>query len=107
MNGAPARHGARCRPHGPPRARRVAEPDALLARLGRRADEARQRLAVLRRTETSILAGRDEQEFVRTTGRLGPYLTCRRGIRYEAGAAEWCEWAAGLIRAERRAPHTA
>ncbi|WP_405826090.1 PadR family transcriptional regulator [Streptomyces sp. NBC_00838] len=81
----------------------VVEPEALLAHLGRRADEAREKLAALRRTETSILSGRDEEEFVRTTGHLGPYLTCRRGIRHEADTQEWCEWAAGLIRARQRA----
>jgi hypothetical protein len=30
-----------------------------------------------------MLGGRTEEEFVRTTGHLGPYLTCDRGIRLE------------------------
>ncbi|MEV0490494.1 PadR family transcriptional regulator [Streptomyces atratus] len=77
----------------------VVEPAVLVRHLNRRADEARTKLDRLRRTEKEILAGRTEAEFVRVTGHLGPYLTCRRGIQHEADTARWCEWAVELLRA--------
>jgi DNA-binding PadR family transcriptional regulator len=77
----------------------VVDPEVLIEHLGRRAEQARQKLKVFEDVETSILAGRSEQEFVRTTGHLGPYLTCRRGIQHEADTERWCEWAIGLLQA--------
>jgi hypothetical protein len=47
-----------------------------------------------------MLGGRTEEEFVRTTGHLGPYLTCDRGIRLETDTGAWCEWAIKLLRAK-------
>lgn len=76
------------------------DPDVLIGHLARRAEQAREKCAELRELETSILAGRDEEEFVRTTRHLGPYLTCRRGIRHESDTEQWCEWAIGLLRAK-------
>jgi hypothetical protein len=82
----------------------VVDPDGLVANLGRRIEQARHRRAHLEGLEQAILAGRSEEEFLRTTRHLGPYLTCRRGIRFEADTEEWCTWAIGLLRARRQPP---
>jgi DNA-binding PadR family transcriptional regulator len=72
---------------------------ALIDKLACRGEQARRKLDNLLATEKAILAGRTEETFVRTTGHLGPYLTCRRGIQFEADTERWCEWAIGLLRA--------
>ena len=76
----------------------VVDHAALIGNLSRRAAQARQKLTNLKDMEKSILGGRTEETFVRTTGHLGPYLTCRRGIQHEADTERWCEWAIGLLR---------
>jgi DNA-binding PadR family transcriptional regulator len=76
----------------------VVDPAALIDHLGRRADQAREKRARLEEVQTSIRGDRTEETFARTTGHLGPYLTCRRGIQLEADTERWCEWAVGLLR---------
>jgi DNA-binding PadR family transcriptional regulator len=83
----------------------VVDPAALIDNLSRRAEQARQKLEKLKELENSILGGRTEETFVRTTGHLGPYLTCRRGIQHEADTERWCEWAIGLLQARIAARH--
>jgi DNA-binding PadR family transcriptional regulator len=77
--------------------------DGLVRNLERRIEQARSRRAHLEALERTILGGRTEEEFVRTTRHLGPYLTCRRGIRHEADTEDWCGWAIELLRARSAA----
>ncbi|WP_166356334.1 PadR family transcriptional regulator [Phytoactinopolyspora limicola] len=70
---------------------------SVLAGIDRRVDLAEQKLAALRELEQQILGERDEATFVRTTRHLGPYLTCRRGIRFQEEALEWCHWVRGVV----------
>ncbi|NDL57075.1 PadR family transcriptional regulator [Phytoactinopolyspora mesophila] len=74
--------------------------DAEVVRDGieRRAEQAKQKLATLQELERQILGGRDEATFVRTSRHLGPYLNCRRGIRFQQDTLEWCEWALQVLR---------
>jgi DNA-binding PadR family transcriptional regulator len=72
--------------------------EGLVANLERRIEQARRRRAHLEGLERAILGGRTEEVFVSTTRHLGPYLTCRRGIRHEVDTEEWCSWAIGLLR---------
>jgi DNA-binding PadR family transcriptional regulator len=81
----------------------VVGPEGLLRNLERRIEQARSRRANLEGLERAILGGRSEEEFVRTTRHLGPYLTCRRGIRHEADTEEWCGWAIELLRTRSEA----
>jgi DNA-binding PadR family transcriptional regulator len=76
----------------------VVDPDVLVEALDRQAECARRKLAHFRDVERSILSGRTEEEFLHTTRHLGPYLTCRAGIRLETETAQWCAWAIGLLR---------
>ena len=74
----------------------------LVANLLVEAERARRRLAHFRALEKTMLNGRSEELFVRTTHHLGPYLTCRRGILVTADTEHWCTWAAGLLRERER-----
>lgn len=77
----------------------VVDTGGLVANLERRIEQAQRKRAHLEDLERAILGGRTEEEFVRTTRHIGPYLTCRRGIRHEIDTEQWCEWAIGLLRA--------
>jgi hypothetical protein len=47
---------------------------------------------------------RDEAEFLRHGERVGPYLTCLRGLAFEQGDRDWCRRSAAILR-ERRTAH--
>jgi hypothetical protein len=38
-----------------------------------------------------LLAGRTEEEYLRTADRVGPYLTLMAGIAFEEENVRWCE----------------
>ncbi|MEV0375859.1 PadR family transcriptional regulator [Streptomyces sp. NPDC050636] len=40
----------------------------------------------------------DEQEFLTSADRIGPYLTCQRGLRFEQETADWCTQTAQILR---------
>jgi DNA-binding PadR family transcriptional regulator len=71
------------------RAADVVDPDALLADLRHALDLSRSKLDFYRQTEQLMLKGRTHDKFVGTARRVGPYLTMRRGIRYEQENIEW------------------
>lgn len=41
----------------------------------------------------------DEAEFLRTGERIGPYLTCLRGLRFEREHHDWCRSTIAVLRA--------
>lgn len=45
----------------------------------------------------------DEQAFLNSGDRIGPYLTCLRGLRYEQETADWCRQTAQILRERCRA----
>ncbi|MFF5449250.1 PadR family transcriptional regulator [Streptomyces sp. NPDC012888] len=45
-----------------------------------------------------------EEEFLRRGERIGPYLTCLRGLEFEQGHRDWCRRIAEVLR-ERRNDH--
>lgn len=47
---------------------------------------------------------RGEEEFLLDGERVGPYLTCMRGLAFEQGNRDWCERSAAILR-ERQAAH--
>ncbi|MET9800142.1 PadR family transcriptional regulator [Streptomyces sp. NPDC006368] len=55
---------------------------------------------LLRRTRGDV----DEEEFLRRGERIGPYLTCLRGLAFERDHRTWCLRTAAVLR-ERRATH--
>lgn len=47
-----------------------------------------------------------EEEFLSRGTRIGPYLTCLRGLAFEEGHRDWCLRIAGVLRARRSAART-
>jgi DNA-binding PadR family transcriptional regulator len=88
------------------RAADVVDPDALLADLRHALDLCRSKLDFYRKSEQLMLKGRSHDKFVATARRVGPYLTLRRGIRYEQENVEWLVEAIEVLgeRASRRSP---
>lgn len=69
----------------------VSDAEAFLDDLSRRREIS---IALIDRYETSVRSmfrGRDEDTFVRTTRRVGPYLTLLRGISLERDNVAWCD----------------
>jgi DNA-binding PadR family transcriptional regulator len=70
-----------------------------------RREEAEQRLEMLEGLMTHYLRGRDEETFLATARRIGPYFNLRRGRDFERENIAWYRWTAEHLRAraERRA----
>ncbi|MDG4860487.1 PadR family transcriptional regulator [Streptomyces sp. T-3] len=47
---------------------------------------------------------RSEDDFLRHGRRIGPYLTCLRGLAFEEGNRDWCERTAAILRARQAGP---
>lgn len=77
----------------------VADHDAVLADIERRRESAVAQLARYEDDVDRMLHGRDEETFVRTTRRIGPYLTLLRGIAFEQENISWCDTASRLVAA--------
>ncbi|MBB1259247.1 PadR family transcriptional regulator [Streptomyces alkaliterrae] len=63
----------------------------LVARLGERAAYAQTRIELFTALLENMRGSLSEQEFLRKADRVGPYLTCSRGLAFERGNREWCE----------------
>ncbi|MEU2560941.1 PadR family transcriptional regulator [Streptomyces longispororuber] len=77
----------------------------VIAQLRERAAVAEAKTEVLGALLRRLRGGQDEDEFLRTSRRIGPYLTCQRGLAFERETREWCLRAADLL-ARRRAEAT-
>jgi DNA-binding PadR family transcriptional regulator len=58
--------------------------------LATRLEEARAKLALYDRLREGLLAGRNEDEYLRDAERVGPYLTLLGGRMYEQQNIRWC-----------------
>ncbi|CAL9442951.1 hypothetical protein SUDANB37_02297 [Streptomyces sp. enrichment culture] len=75
----------------------------LIAQLTDRADFARAKAELLGKLLRSLRGeGRDEDEYLRHGERIGPYLTCLRGLAFEEGHRDWCERTAQVLRERRK-----
>jgi DNA-binding PadR family transcriptional regulator len=63
---------------------------------------ARGKLARYQRVRERLLNGRTEEEYLRESDRVGPYLTLLGGIAFEQENLRWCERALQVLR--QRAP---
>jgi DNA-binding PadR family transcriptional regulator len=70
----------------------------LIARLGERAAFADARIELFGRLLARMRGGRSEEEFLSRGRRVGPYLTCLRGLAFEEGNRDWCRRAADVLR---------
>ncbi len=46
-----------------------------------------------------LFKGRSEEEYLRTTRRVGPYLALRRGLAFEEENIVWCDWVVSVLTA--------
>ncbi|WP_328535306.1 PadR family transcriptional regulator [Streptomyces sp. NBC_00344] len=56
--------------------------------------------SLLRKMRGSI----SEEDFLRHGERIGPYLTCLRGLAFERGNRDWCERTVAVLRERRASP---
>ncbi|MET9962469.1 PadR family transcriptional regulator [Streptomyces sp. NPDC006326] len=71
---------------------------ALIAQLTQRAAFARAKAELFRKLLRAMRGERTEEEFLREGGRIGPYLTCLRGLAFEQGNEDWCERVVAVLR---------
>ncbi|MFI8929437.1 PadR family transcriptional regulator [Streptomyces sp. NPDC053474] len=71
----------------------------VIAQLRERAAVAEAKTEVLTALLRRLRGDLDEEEFLRTGRRIGPYLTCLRGLAFERETREWCERSADLLAA--------
>jgi DNA-binding PadR family transcriptional regulator len=72
---------------------------AVVARLEERAVQATAKAELFDGTLRALRGDLDEDAFLATGDRIGPYLTCLRGRRFEQENLDWCRRSAQLIRA--------
>lgn len=69
----------------------------VIAQLQERAAVAEAKVEVLGKLLRRLRGGVDEEEFLLTGQRIGPYLTCRRGLAFESETRAWCLRTAELL----------
>ncbi|MFF9769158.1 PadR family transcriptional regulator [Streptomyces sp. NPDC014636] len=77
------------------------DPDVTRALIEERMGWARGKLDRYRRVREALLDGRTEEEFLRTSGRVGPYLTLLGGIGFEEENLRWCERVLAVLEQRR------
>lgn len=79
--------------------------EAVRAALAERRQWATAKLARYRRGQDHLLAGRTEDAYLAEAGRIGPYLTLLRGIRFEEENIDWANRALAVIEQRLAAVH--
>jgi DNA-binding PadR family transcriptional regulator len=75
------------------------DPLRAIAALADRAEHAAAKIAIFNQTLERLRGELDEETFLRLGDRIGPYLTCQRGLRFEQENLDWCQRTANLLRA--------
>lgn len=75
------------------------DPAPVIAQLEERAVMATAKVELFDQTLRQLRGDLTEETFLRESDRIGPYLTCLRGRRFEQENREWCEQAVALLRA--------
>ncbi|WP_169950621.1 PadR family transcriptional regulator [Microbispora sp. H11081] len=71
---------------------------SLITQVEERAAVAEAKIDLFRRILRKMRGGLNEEEFLRTGRRVGPYLTCLRGLAFEEGNRDWCLRTAAILR---------
>ncbi|MFF3459307.1 PadR family transcriptional regulator [Streptomyces sp. NPDC002730] len=77
---------------------------SVIEQLEERASAAEAKIELLGKLLRKMRGAADEEEFLRRGERIGPYLTCLRGLAFEQGHRDWCLRIAAVLR-ERRTTH--
>ncbi|MFF3765810.1 PadR family transcriptional regulator [Streptomyces sp. NPDC001922] len=72
--------------------------DPLIEQLTERATVAAAKVALFDQTLRQLRGTLDEETFLREGARIGPYLTCLRGRRFEQENLDWCRQTAAVLR---------
>ncbi|MFJ6940341.1 PadR family transcriptional regulator [Streptomyces sp. NPDC101132] len=72
--------------------------DTLVAQLTERAAFTRTKIELLEKLLRHMRGDRDEADFLRHGGPVGPYLTCLRGLAFEQGNRDWYERTVTVLR---------
>ncbi|MEV7402047.1 PadR family transcriptional regulator [Streptomyces sp. NPDC091267] len=78
--------------------------EPVIEQLEERASAAEGKIGLLDKLLRQMRGDADEEEFLRRGDRIGPYLTCLRGLAFEQGHRDWCLRIATVLR-ERQAAH--
>ncbi|WP_330335425.1 PadR family transcriptional regulator (plasmid) [Streptomyces sp. NBC_00536] len=78
--------------------------DALITQLTERAIFAAAKIELFEAMLWKMRAGRTEEEFLRHGDRIGPYLTCLRGLDFERANRDWYERTITVLR-DRQPEH--
>ncbi|WP_405783593.1 PadR family transcriptional regulator [Streptomyces sp. NBC_00859] len=76
----------------------------VIGQLEERARAAGARVELFGKLLRQMRGDSDEEEFLRRGERIGPYLTCLRGLAFEQGNRDWCLRTSAVLR-ERQTPH--
>ncbi|GAA3814920.1 PadR family transcriptional regulator [Streptomyces chiangmaiensis] len=76
---------------------------ALIAQLGERAAVAAAKVELFGTLLRGMRGERTEEEFLRQGDRIGPYLTCMRGLAFEQGNRDWCERTIAVLTSRQQA----
>ncbi|WP_326746579.1 PadR family transcriptional regulator [Streptomyces sp. NBC_00121] len=76
----------------------------VIEQLEERASAAGARIELFGKLLRQMRGDADEEEFLRRGERIGPYLTCLRGLAFEQGNRDWCLRTSAVLR-ERRTSH--
>ena len=77
-------------------------PDEIAEILRRHMEPHAEKLAAYESLAKLLLGDRSEADYLRTTRRVGPYLTLKRGMMYERENIAWSEWAIKAMAGRRR-----
>jgi DNA-binding PadR family transcriptional regulator len=75
------------------------DPTPVITQLEERASLAAAKRELFDRLLREMRGDRDEETFLRDAERIGPYLTCLRGRRFEQENVDWCRRATRVLRA--------
>ncbi len=78
--------------------------ETLIAQLAERSAFAQAKIDLFGGLLHTMRGDHTEEEFLRHGERIGPYLTCLRGLAFEQGNRDWCERTATVLR-ERQGAH--
>jgi DNA-binding PadR family transcriptional regulator len=76
----------------------AADAPAVVAALEERAAQSEAKLRRFEALAEDLLAGDEEEAYLRESRRVGPYLTLSLGRAFMAEYTAWCRWAAGVLR---------
>jgi DNA-binding PadR family transcriptional regulator len=77
--------------------------DTLIGQLTERAAFAQSRIDLFGKLLRAMRGDRAEEDFLLHGARVGPYLTCLRGLAFEQGNRDWCARTVTTLRERQRA----